>query len=79
MDPDLRGRTPVDSPDIRHETTDQMLAGLGPTPQWPRVPRTAGVDAGQLVGATTDLGPGRTVTIATRRQRGTGHTRLQAT
>jgi hypothetical protein len=26
MDPDLRTRTAVDSPDARHETTDQMFA-----------------------------------------------------
>jgi hypothetical protein len=28
MDPDLRSRTPADSPDARHETTDQMTRGV---------------------------------------------------
>jgi hypothetical protein len=29
-DPDLHNRTPADSPDTRHETTDQKVAGSSP-------------------------------------------------
>ena len=31
MDPDLRIRTPADSPDARHETTDQKVGGSSPS------------------------------------------------